>query len=93
MTGVKRGGGAAIIADTRFCKIQKLDIFPPKSLEVVWALIKPKNPQAIRKKIIVVSEFLNCCDRNNLSIEKLLSIDQSLKRIVKQLVAKYLMSY
>ena len=40
---VKRGGGAAIIANLRFCTINKLQIIPPKPLEVVWGLAKPKD--------------------------------------------------
>ena len=54
---VKRGGGAAIIANTRFCTIQKLPIFPPKPLEVVWGLAKPTSPLAKFKQIISVSFY------------------------------------
>ena len=38
---VKRGGGSAIIANLRHCSIDKINIIPPKPLEVVWGLVKP----------------------------------------------------
>ena len=37
---VRRGGGTAIIANTRVYNIEKLSIFPPSPLEVVWGLAK-----------------------------------------------------
>ena len=54
---VKRGGGAAIIANTKFCTIKKLPIIPPKPLEVVWGLVKPTSSLAKIKQIIAVSFY------------------------------------
>ena len=110
---VKRGGGSAIIANVRFCNLEKLSIIPPRPLEVVWGIVKPKLIGSKFKKIIVASFYcppkskkrddlidhltLNlqmlllkhpnagiviAGDRNDLSIEKLLTIDHSLRQIV-----------
>ena len=110
---VRRGGGAAIIVNSRFCTIEKLSIVPPKPLEAVWAIVKPKSNPGKFKQIIVFSfyapprnrktsellEHITCNlqlqlqkfpnagiiiagDRNNISIERLLTIDHSLHQIV-----------
>ena len=109
----KRGGGTAIIANTKYCTVEKIHISPPQPLEVTWALVKPLSQTAKFKNIIVASfyapprtrksaellEHLTCNtqllllkypnagiviagDRNNVTIERLLSIDHSLKVIV-----------
>ena len=39
----KRGGGAAIIVNTRRFSISKLNIIVPSKLEVVWGLLRPKQ--------------------------------------------------
>ena len=38
----KRGGGAAILIDTRKYSIENLDINIPHNLEVHWAIVRPK---------------------------------------------------
>ena len=50
-------GGAAIIVNQKQFTCEKLTIHTPKSLEVVWGLLKPKNPSAKFKKIIVCSFY------------------------------------
>ena len=39
----KRGGGAAIIVDTKNYTCEKLDILVPGNLECVWAILRPKK--------------------------------------------------
>ena len=39
----KRGGGAAILVNTRRFTITKINILVPSKLEVVWGLLRPKN--------------------------------------------------
>ena len=53
--GTKRGGGAAIAARLENFSLSKLNIPIPRSLEVVWGLLKPK---VITGKIIVI---IVCC--------------------------------
>ena len=50
----KRGGGAAIIVNTERFKVEKLQIQIPQKLEIVWALAKPKHPDAQFKNIIIM---------------------------------------
>ena len=40
--GAQRGGGAAIAVRTENFQISKLNILIPKSVEVLWGLLKPK---------------------------------------------------
>ena len=49
----KRGGGAAIIVNTKIFTLDKIDIAIPYKLEVIWGLIRPKaiNPK-IREMIV-----------------------------------------
>ena len=54
-SGAKRGGGAAIAIKTGNFILSKLNILIPKSLEVVWGLLKPKVFTGNIRKIIV------CC--------------------------------
>ena len=37
-------GGAAIVVNTEKCSCEKLNVFVPSCLEVVWGLVKPKKP-------------------------------------------------
>ena len=53
--GQKRGGGAAIAIRTKNFNIKKLNIPIPKSVEVVWGLLKPKTVTGRINKII------SCC--------------------------------
>ena len=53
--GAQRGGGAAIVAGTDKFSISKLNIPIPKSVEVVWGLLKPKVMTGKISTIIV------CC--------------------------------
>ena len=56
----KRGvshGGAAIVVNLRKFSLEKLNIVIPNNLEVVWGLLKPKNPSAKFKKIIACSFY------------------------------------
>ena len=54
--GVSYGGAAIIVNSERFT-CEKLPVHIPPSLEVVWGLLRPKNPGAKFKKIIVCSFY------------------------------------
>ena len=45
-------GGAAIVIDKRKYSCQKINIFVPNNLEVVWSMVKPKNQFTKFKTII-----------------------------------------
>ena len=53
--GAKRGGGAAIATNTDRFSVTKLNIFIPKPLEIVWALMRPIDPTGDVKKVILCS--------------------------------------
>jgi hypothetical protein len=53
--GAKRGGGAAIAVRLEKFTISKLNISIPRSVEVVWGLLRPKFPSGKITTIIV------CC--------------------------------
>ena len=49
--------GVAMVVNTEKFTCEKLNIHIPNNLEVVWGLIKPKNPSATFKKIIACSFY------------------------------------
>ena len=53
----KRGGGCAIVAYLPQFSLSKIDVIIPKSVEVVYGLLRPKNPAAKIKEIIVVAFY------------------------------------
>ena len=53
----RRGGGAAITLVEGSFQLTKLDIIIPKNLEVVWGLVRPKEPTIHFKGIIVCSFY------------------------------------
>ena len=53
--GTRRGGGAAIVANTEKFLISKLNVAIPNNLEIVWGLVRPKVVTGKITKIIV------CC--------------------------------
>ena len=63
--GAKRGGGAAIAIRTENFTISKLNIGIPKSLEVVWGLLRPKVVTGNISKIIVCSFYSPPRSRKN----------------------------
>ena len=50
-------GGAAMVVNTEKFSCEKLNIFVPKTLEVVWGLVKPKTPSVKYKRIITCSFY------------------------------------
>ena len=50
-------GGAAILVNLEKFSCDKIPIHIPQNLEVVWGLLRPKNPGAKFKKIIVCSFY------------------------------------
>ena len=55
--GLKRGGGAAIAACPTKFSLVKLHIEIPKSLEVVWGILRPKRIIGRIRKIIICSFY------------------------------------
>ena len=53
----RRGGGAAISLLAGDFVLTKLDVIQPNNLEVVWGLVKPRNPTSQFKGIIVCSFY------------------------------------
>ena len=54
--GVSYGGAAIVINKDKFT-CEKLKVFIPGNLEVVWGLLRPKSPSSKFKKIIVCSFY------------------------------------
>ena len=50
-------GGAGIIVHQRKFTVEKLNIFIPHNLEVVWGLLRPKDESATYKEIIICSFY------------------------------------
>ena len=50
-------GGAALLVNLNKFSCEKLPIHIPQNLEAVWGLLRPKNPGARFKKIIVCSFY------------------------------------
>ena len=50
-------GGAAIVINNEKFTCEKLNVFVPKSLELVWGLVKPKNSSAKFERIIACSFY------------------------------------
>ena len=50
-------GGAAIVVNLQKFSIEKLNVHIPNNLEIIWGLLKSKNPSAKYKRIIVCSFY------------------------------------
>ena len=50
-------GGAALIVNLRKFRVEKIPVIIPQNLEVIWALLKPKNQTAKFKCIIICSFY------------------------------------
>ena len=53
----KRGGGCAIVAHLPQFTLEKIDLIIPKSIEVVYGLVRPKKPGTKIKEIIAVAFY------------------------------------
>ena len=53
----RRGGGAAITLLSGDLTLTRLDVILPKNLEVVWGLVRPKEPTTDFKGIILCSFY------------------------------------
>ena len=53
----KRGGGCAVVAYSPHFSLEKIDIPIPSSVEVVYGLLRAKNPSAKFKEIISVAFY------------------------------------
>ena len=58
-------GGAAIIANMEKYSLEKMNIFVPHNLEIIWGLLKPKSEEAKYKKIILCSYYSPPNSRKN----------------------------
>ena len=61
----KRGGGVALIVNLEKYTCEKINIFVPNGLEVVWGLLQPKSNTAYFKKIIVCTFYSPPGSRRN----------------------------
>ena len=50
-------GGAAIVVNLQNFSVEKLSVHIPNNLEIVWGLLKPKNPSAKFKRILICSFY------------------------------------
>ena len=81
----KRGGGSAVIVNTRKFTVEKLPVLVPHKLEVVWCLVRPKEvKKSTTFKEIIVTSFYSAPNyrKNNKLVQHL--IDQ-----MHLLLAKY----
>ena len=53
----KKGGGVALVVNQERYSCEKIDIYTPDNLEVVWGMLKPKSTSAAIKKIIVCTFY------------------------------------
>ena len=53
----KKGGGVALIINQDNFTCDKLDVFTPDNLEVIWGLLKPKASSAKYSKIVVCTFY------------------------------------
>ena len=53
----KRGGGCALVADSRRFTLEKVEVAIPKNIEVAYGLLRPKLKTQKFNKIIVVSFY------------------------------------
>ena len=53
----KRGGGCAIVADLSRFTMEKIDVVIPKSVEVTYGLLRPKNANTKFREIIAVAFY------------------------------------
>ena len=77
----KRGGGAAILADLKTFTIENLSINVPNNLEVIWALVRPKNIiQGTKYAEIIVGSFYSAPNsrKNKLLLDHLVSTTHAL---------------
>ena len=58
-------GGAAIILNQEKFTLEKLNIYIPHNLEIIWGLVRPKEETAVYKKIIVCSFYSPPNSRKN----------------------------
>ena len=58
-------GGAALVVNMRNFNVEKIPVNIPQNLEVVWALLKPKNKSAKFKRIIICSFYSPPSKRRN----------------------------
>ena len=53
----KRGGGAAIVVNTKSFSLEKLDVLIPHNLEIVWGIMRPKTEMSSGVREIIAVSF------------------------------------
>ena len=61
-------GGAAIIVNQKKCTVEKLNIFIPHNLEVVWGMLRHKDAEAKYKRIIICFFYSPPNSKKNLKL-------------------------
>ena len=79
----KRGGGCAIVAHLPQFSLEKIDVTIPRSVEVVYGLLRPRNPTTELREIIAVAFY---CPPKPRSKSKLLD---HIITTVQMLLTKY----
>ena len=79
----KRGGGCAIVAHLPQFSLEKVDVIIPRSVEVVYGLLRPRNPTTELREIIAVAFY---CPPKSRSKSKLLD---HIITTVQMLLTKY----
>ena len=75
----KRGGGCAIVAHLPKFSLEKIEVTIPSSVEVVYGLLRPKQPSTQLREIIVVAFYSPPKSRKKTQlIEHIISTCQSL---------------
>ena len=54
---LRRGGGAAIVANLREFSLERIPVSIPHNLEVVWGLLRPKKESESIREIIVAALY------------------------------------
>ena len=56
--GGRTGGGVGVVANIEFFSCQKIDMTIPHNLEIIWTMVRPKNPtQGLEIKEIICASF------------------------------------
>ena len=53
----KRGGGCALVANLNTYSLEKINVLTPKSLEVVYGLLRPKTTNSSVKEIVAIAFY------------------------------------
>ena len=80
----KRGGGAAIVVNVKKFSLEKLDVFIPHNLEIIWGIMRPKTDICLGLREIIAVSFY--CPPRSTKKSKLLD---HILTTVHMLLSKY----